>query len=124
MLRTALEEGPVASYVWAARNVGRGSREDHNRRLDALAAVWRDLLRVHAGSAEPLLRPDLADAYRQAAERLDPQRGAEAALEIERGRERIQANVYAPLVFWKLFQALALSFETRASRSPAAYSSP
>ena len=61
---------------------------------------------------------------RHGSERLDPQRGAEVALEIERGRERIQANVYAPLVFWKLFQALALCFETRASRPPAAYSSP
>jgi DNA polymerase III delta prime subunit len=122
MLRAAIEGGPVASYAWTARNVGRGSREDHNRRLDALAALWRDLLRVHAGSAEPLLRPDLIDLYRDASERLEPQRGAEAALEIERGRERIQANVYAALVFWKLFHVLASSFESRASRAPAAYS--
>ncbi len=124
MLRAAIEGGPVASYVWSLNNAARGSREDHNRRLDALAALWRDLLRVRAGPGEPLTRPDLLEFYREASERLDARRGAEAALEIERGRERLQANVYAPLVFWKLFQALAASFESRASHAPAAYSSP
>jgi hypothetical protein len=123
LLRAAAEGGPTASYGWALRSVGRPSREVSNRRLDALAALWRDVLRVKAGLGEPLTRPDLAELYADAATRLDAGRGAEAALEIERGREQVQANVYPPLVFWKLFRALASSFEPRASRSPAAYSS-
>jgi DNA polymerase-3 subunit delta' len=124
LLRAAVEGGPVASYAWALTNSTRGSREDHDRRLDGLALLWRDLLRVGAGAGETLARPDLLDLYREASERLDPERGAAAALELERARERVQANVYVPLVFWKLFHALASSFEARASRAPAAYSSP
>ncbi|HEY7461522.1 MAG TPA: hypothetical protein VIC59_06575 [Gemmatimonadota bacterium] len=124
LLRAALEGGPIASYAWSLANTARGTREEHNRRLDGLATLWRDLLRVRAGLGESLARPDLLDFYREAAERLDPQRGAAAALELERGRERVQANVYAPLVFWRVFHALASSFESRAPRAPATYSAP
>lgn len=110
MLCAAVEGGPSASYAWALTTSLRGSREEHNRRLDALAGLWRDLLRVRAGEGAPA-RPDLLELYRRAAERLDPAAGAAAALEIERGREQVQANVYVPLVFWRLFRTLALAFE-------------
>lgn len=107
LFRAVVEGGAIASYEYALTTGFRGSREEHNRRLDALCALWRDLLRVKASSLEALGRPDLIDLYREAAERLDPTLAAAAALELERGRERIQANVYAPLVFWRIFHALA-----------------
>ncbi len=44
-------------------------------------------------------------------------RAVEAALEIERARERIQANAYAALVFWSLFRELALALDPAPSGS-------
>jgi DNA polymerase III subunit delta' len=111
LFRQVVGGGPLASYGYALTASLRGSREEHGRRLDALAVLWRDLLRVRAGAAERLARPDLLDLYRQAAGRLDAARGTAAALELERGREQIRSNVYAPLVFWTLFRALALALE-------------
>ncbi|MFN2431707.1 MAG: ATP-binding protein [Gemmatimonadota bacterium] len=114
VLREALRGGPLASYQWALTTGFRGSREEHGRRLDALGALWRDLLRVKAGVLEGIVRPDLLELYREAAERLDPRRAADAALEIERAREQVQANAYAPLAFWRLFRTLATALEPAA----------
>jgi DNA polymerase-3 subunit delta' len=116
LFREVAEGGALASYAYMMRASFRGSREDHNRRLDALAVVWRDLLRLHAGAPEDLARPDLLDLYTRAAERLSPQLAATVALEIERGREQIQANVYAPLVFWSLFRQMARALEPEPAR--------
>lgn len=110
-LEAVVRGGPAGSYGYALTAGFRGSREEHGRRLDALAALWRDVLRVRSGAGEAAARPDLEDLYRGASERLDPARAAAAALEIERAREQVQANVYAPLVFWRLFRALALALE-------------
>ena len=117
LLRAVVEGGVLGSYGWAGAKTPRGSREEHERRLDALGILWRDLLRVGAGVVDGLVRPDLLDLYRSAAQRLDPARGAAASLEIERGREQIRANALAMLVFWRLFRELALAFEKGAPRS-------
>jgi DNA polymerase-3 subunit delta' len=117
LFRSVVQGGPLASYGHVLGAGFRGSREDHDRRLDALAALWRDLLRVASGAGDAATRPDLLDLYAEAAGRLDAQAAAQAALELERAREAVQANAYAPLVFWKVFRALALAL--RPARSAA-----
>ncbi|HEY7530880.1 MAG TPA: hypothetical protein VIC56_09415, partial [Gemmatimonadota bacterium] len=77
LFRRVLEGGPLASYGHVLGAGYRGSREDHDRRLDALATLWRDLLRIAAGERETATRPDLLTLYAEAAERLDA--GAAAA---------------------------------------------
>jgi len=121
LLRRVVEGGPLASYGYALTTGFRGSREDHNRRLDALSLLWRDLLRVRAGAADSLARRDLLDLYAGAAPGLDPSLGAAAALEVERAREQVRANAYAPLVFWRLFRTLALALDSATGAAPASH---
>jgi len=121
LLRRVVEGGPLASYSYALTTGFRGSREDHNRRLDALSLLWRDLLRVRAGAADSLARRDLLDLYAGAAPGLDPSLGAAAALEVERAREQVRANAYAPLVFWRLFRTLALALDSATGAAPASH---